>query len=120
MTTNWRLNAACADRDPDLFFPTETSMRGYRYARSICESCPVRQACLDEAMAEEAGKSQALRFGMRGGLTPAERAIPEGNHGTTAGESAHRRRGEKACPACLEAGAIYRSEWRRRREAAVS
>lgn len=39
----------------------------YEQARSICISCPVRDACLASALADKE------RFGMWGGLTPIER-----------------------------------------------
>ncbi len=43
------------------------SMRLAKMAVAVCWSCPVRQVCLDHAIA--AGE----RYGIWGGLTPAER-----------------------------------------------
>lgn len=40
---------------------------GYAEAREVCNSCAIRQECLDYAMDER------IRYGMFGGLTPIER-----------------------------------------------
>lgn len=57
----WMLRAACRDEDPALWFPDTTD---YQQARAICDGCPVKDACLNDAL--------ALRdfAGMRAGLTP--------------------------------------------------
>jgi hypothetical protein len=44
-----------------------------REAKQICAGCPARQPCLDNAMAEETNEYRSRIFGIRGGLTPAER-----------------------------------------------
>lgn len=65
-------DAACAEIGPALFL-TEQGDRSVQ-ARRICKNtCPVRQACLDAAMEEEAGKSLGRRTGIRGGLGPLDR-----------------------------------------------
>jgi WhiB family transcriptional regulator, redox-sensing transcriptional regulator len=69
---DWRNDAACNGREPELFFPTagEHTPPGraqYAKARAVCASCPVRADCLDYAI--EAG----LDHGMFGGMTPGER-----------------------------------------------
>lgn len=47
-----------------------------------CHACPIEKACLEYAMAEERGKSTAMRFGIWGGTTPEERFKLEfGNRG---------------------------------------
>lgn len=70
---SWRDDAVCAEIDQDMFFP-ELGDNGYQ-PRKVCnEMCFVREACLDSAMLEEQGLSRALRFGIRGGLGPAQRA----------------------------------------------
>ena len=70
----WQQSAACAQVDPELWFPTgpEDALE----ARRICHtSCPVREACLEAAMAEEHPDNprRFRREGIRGGLTPPER-----------------------------------------------
>ena len=53
-------------------------------ARAICAGCPVRQECLDAAMKEEIylcndhPMQMQHRHGVRGGLTPSERAALAG------------------------------------------
>lgn len=61
--------------DSDPFFPEGTVGRNggppdYTEAKRICQSCPVRQVCLEDALASE---SDYLRYGVRGGLTADER-----------------------------------------------
>ena len=63
----------CKEIDPDLFFPEKGN--GAVTPRRVCkEWCPVRRECLEAAMVEEYGYCRQLRFGVRGGMTPAERA----------------------------------------------
>ncbi|RZU61762.1 WhiB family redox-sensing transcriptional regulator [Zhihengliuella halotolerans] len=71
-------DAACAGMDPDLademFFPgSNWDPNRYDMARRRCESCPVREACLEHALAGERGAA-SNRAGMFGGKTPEERA----------------------------------------------
>jgi WhiB family transcriptional regulator, redox-sensing transcriptional regulator len=66
----WRGLASCARHTPDLFFPVgETGLGGTQIAmaKRICIGCPVRQECLDYALASN------QRFGIWGGLTEEER-----------------------------------------------
>jgi WhiB family redox-sensing transcriptional regulator len=68
---DWRDLAACREEDPELFFPAGEGS-GYAGqiadAKEVCEArCPVRDACLADAMKVPA------EFGIRGGLTAAER-----------------------------------------------
>ena len=55
-----------------VFFP-ERDGRGAE-ARRICGLCTVRDICLAEALAEEAGTARSDRYGYRGGLGPTQRA----------------------------------------------
>lgn len=55
----WRDHAACADADPDLFFPSRGESIGE--ALSYCRRCPVRDACLDAGLDEH--------YGIWGGLS---------------------------------------------------
>lgn len=66
--------AACRGEDPQLWFPERGGGDQYRDARAVCETCPIRERCLDYAMRREHGLHRANRFGMYGGLTPEERA----------------------------------------------
>ena len=62
LRSSWTRHAACADVALDVFFPTP----GHRTtaALAICGRCPVRQQCLDEAIADE-----QLDHGVRGGMS---------------------------------------------------
>jgi hypothetical protein len=69
LPVDWRRRAACARPgvDPDLFFPFPGEHGKAARAKRICGRCPVRAACLADAMATRD------EFGVRGGLTPKER-----------------------------------------------
>ena len=65
--------------DPDFWFPEgsvgQGALRQMKAAADICNSrCAVREACLEVAMAAEGWATADKRFGVYGGLTPAERA----------------------------------------------
>lgn len=62
---DWQDDAVCATTDPDLFFPDIRDPA--RLAKRICNSCPVKQECLDYAI--QAGEE----FGVWGGTTEIER-----------------------------------------------
>lgn len=91
----WRDRAACHDQPLVRFFedplPDEGGVddQALAYARSFCLACPVRDACLDGAMADEGRAIEARRFGVRGAMTPAQRASLY-------------RRGTRACGRCGE------------------
>lgn len=74
----------------------------------FCNVCPLRADCLAHAMNTEQDLTDMYRFGIQGGKTPAQRASLARMlnrpiaHGTPAGRSAHRRRGEKPCHDCQE------------------
>ncbi|MFD9249567.1 WhiB family transcriptional regulator [Streptomyces bottropensis] len=65
--SDWTQRAACADADPDLFFPEPGGQERIGEAKQICAACPVRQECLDDAMRR--GEADAIC----GGLTADER-----------------------------------------------
>ena len=51
---SWRDAAACRDADPDLFFPVGTTgdaIEDTAAAVALCRRCPVREQCLEYAMA---------------------------------------------------------------------
>lgn len=68
----WRKRAACKDLGAlaaEIFFP-ENTKRGvdpYVRARAICETCPVRIDCLDEAIENKE------QYDMWGGMNLRER-----------------------------------------------
>ena len=67
---NWRMQAACRDEDPDLFFPigsTGPALVQTEEAKAVCGECPVLELCLEWAM--EHGQDS----GVWGGLGEAER-----------------------------------------------
>lgn len=46
--------AACADADPDTFFPTGTdAMSDVVMAKAICHDCPIKVQCLLVAMTND-------------------------------------------------------------------
>ncbi|MGQ0479997.1 MAG: WhiB family transcriptional regulator [Pseudonocardia sp.] len=64
--THWREEALCAQTDPEIFFPEVGE--NPKAARQVCAACPVRTACLTDAL-----RRRDIAFGVRGGLTPTER-----------------------------------------------
>jgi WhiB family redox-sensing transcriptional regulator len=68
---NWDRQASCRTVDTAVFFPS--SGESYAPAKAICSRCPVRVACLEDALAWEATARLGSRHGMAGGTTPAER-----------------------------------------------
>ena len=65
---SWRGIAACAGCDPGLFHARTTQRR----ALACCAACPVAEACLLTALAQEA--AAGYRFGVWGGATAGRRA----------------------------------------------
>lgn len=61
----WQLNAACADVDSKIFFSAKHKDRAL--ALSLCNSCPVKDECLEFAINNECD------YGIFGGLFPEER-----------------------------------------------
>ncbi|MGW6445159.1 WhiB family transcriptional regulator [Lentzea sp. NPDC055074] len=64
--TNFGGHPACADDDPELFFPEPGQVTQISDAKSVCAACPIRTACV----------SYALRHGVQGvwgGTTEEER-----------------------------------------------
>lgn len=73
--TDWMTHAKCAPIDGDLFFPEGTRVDAVdqrERAQAICAECPVREACLEYALANridhgvwggesEAGRRRILR-----------------------------------------------------------
>ncbi len=61
----WREGAACRDLDTNTFFP-ETD-EGAEFALAVCATCPVREQCLEFALATRQDD------GVWGGMTETER-----------------------------------------------
>ena len=67
---DWREAGACAQLDPDLFFPissTGPAREQIAKAKAICGECPVRRPCLEFALDHD------LVHGIWGGTTPQDR-----------------------------------------------
>lgn len=126
--SGWRDSASCIG-NPHVFEPDDRGgTHDWETPRAICRACPVQQACLADALAHETGSS-FLRWGMRGGLTPSQRAAmsrgqkvtPDSSMcGTVAGAYRHRRRSETVCAECLAACAERARATRKSRAKAVS
>ena len=61
----WRLDALCAQTDPEAFFPEKGGST--REAKRVCTGCSVRTECLEAALTNDE------RFGIWGGLSERER-----------------------------------------------
>ena len=61
----WASSAKCLQAEPDTFFPEKGGST--REAKRICTGCPVRDECLDFALANDE------RFGIWGGMSERER-----------------------------------------------
>jgi WhiB family transcriptional regulator, redox-sensing transcriptional regulator len=62
---DWRAYGHCAEIDPEVWFAV--GAREHKFAKKICQSCPVRQQCLEYAM------EAPVDYGVWGGLTERER-----------------------------------------------
>ncbi|MGH9044686.1 MAG: WhiB family transcriptional regulator [Acidimicrobiales bacterium] len=65
--TAWRKRASCRGLDAEIFFPATDDEVDAEEAKAICAECPVRQACLEHALAHRE------REGVWGGTTERER-----------------------------------------------
>jgi len=65
MNLSWRQHGACRGIDPNIFYPASDDDSDE--AKGICAACPVRQACLEYALANRE------RDGVWGGATERER-----------------------------------------------
>jgi len=110
----WRTRAECLGMNHNPFF-ADLEERSLRKALAICEQCPVRTPCLEDALSY----GSQSQYGVRGGTTPKQRmgmlrrrgrvrAGRPPQHGTT---TSYRNRGCR-CTACTQAQADY---MRRRR-----
>lgn len=65
MSRDWRLDALCAQTDPDAFHPETGGATAT--ATAVCRRCPARRACLDHAL------TTGELHGVWGGTTAQER-----------------------------------------------
>ncbi len=72
--SEWKNNAACTGNNSGSVFyaplhpePKAMRLRRERRAKALCASCPVRETCLEQAIAVDE------RFGIWGGMTRRER-----------------------------------------------
>jgi WhiB family transcriptional regulator, redox-sensing transcriptional regulator len=67
MSATWRKRAACRGIDVEIFYPATDEDIDTGAAKAVCGVCPVRQACLEHALAHRE------REGIWGGATERER-----------------------------------------------
>ena len=65
MDTEWMARGNCASEPPSLFFPSDGV--GVEVARRICATCPVKEACLEHALAHR------IDHGVWGGASERQR-----------------------------------------------
>lgn len=70
---SWKENAACVGMNADMDVEVLTNVQRVKWAKGICEPCPVKTDCLRAALVEEAGQACQYRHLVRGGKTPRER-----------------------------------------------
>ncbi len=68
-TANWREFAECRGVDPSVFHPDDEEENEFagEAAKQVCFACPVREVCLEHAIAVRE------KHGVWGGLTARER-----------------------------------------------
>lgn len=65
MDLEWMARGSCANVPPATFFPSDGA--GVEVARKICAGCPVRELCLEHALAHR------IDHGVWGGCSERER-----------------------------------------------
>jgi WhiB family transcriptional regulator, redox-sensing transcriptional regulator len=65
METDWMAQSKCRNMDPAIFFPGDGV--GVQAAQRICFECPVKDACLEHALADR------VDHGVWGGTSERER-----------------------------------------------
>lgn len=118
----WRDSAACAESDPEIWFPKSSAWSpghpAWTVPRFICQGCPVLAEC--RAWVDENPQPE----GMFGGLTPAERDNPgrfltcRRGHSLTEPGSVHYTSTGRRCVACARARAARVASKAKRRAAA--
>jgi WhiB family transcriptional regulator, redox-sensing transcriptional regulator len=59
---DWRTEANCRDRDPEIFFPASNNDTKVGRAKAICAACPVSKPCLE--FAESVDKTKGIWGGV--------------------------------------------------------
>jgi WhiB family redox-sensing transcriptional regulator len=73
---DWRLDAACADVDPELFFPETGQVPQAAQAKAVCAGCAVRGPCLEAAL--HGPQARDDHTGIFAGTTARERVALRG------------------------------------------
>jgi WhiB family redox-sensing transcriptional regulator len=73
---DWRLDAACADADPELFFPDTGQVPQAAQAKAVCAGCAVRGPCLEAAL--DGPQAREDHSGIFAGTTARERVALRG------------------------------------------
>jgi WhiB family redox-sensing transcriptional regulator len=68
---DWRLDAACAEVDPELFFPETGQVPQAAAAKQVCAGCAVRGPCLETAL--HGPQAREDHIGIFAGTTASER-----------------------------------------------
>jgi WhiB family transcriptional regulator, redox-sensing transcriptional regulator len=68
---DWRLDAACRDVDPELFFPEPGQVPQAAAAKAVCAGCAVREPCLEVAL--HGPQSHQDHAGIFAGTTASDR-----------------------------------------------
>ena len=124
----WMRVAACADYDPEVWFPDANDTAGIETAAAICRTCPVRAECLEHALRLNldhgvfAGTTRDQRRHLRHlrGIKLAGGPMVLRPHGTAAAYRRHYRRGERPCEVCADAEQLRCSLYAAARAAASS
>lgn len=105
----------------EIFFATDIA--SVAIAKSVCDLCPLKTQCAREAVEIERGQHARDRFGVFGGMTPAERAaVDPGRECLDCGVSVQDREGPalRCMPCAVERRKVLRLESERRIRQAVA
>lgn len=92
---DWQLDARCNGVPTDLFFPsmgTSSNAIELKMIFKMCGDCPVREQCLEAALAMEGDCGRNMRHGLWGGTTPEQR------HRMVKSRRVSRVRDDNLCP----------------------
>lgn len=113
---SWRDRASCRTLPLDYFFHDQYEVVP-DLVREICEGCPVREDCLNLAIATDsigiwAGTTTEQRRSMR------RKPVKVAQHGTPSGYARHRKNSEQPCEPCRQARRTYLNDLRKRNKVA--